>query len=99
MSKLVLDNRQNRCLVVNITKEVHVDFVRAEIGVLGRVDTSEVLVLDEDWAVCWRQRSESERDLKVLTGRGMVEVYGIGLEDVVAADCRGVNIFVCFAGV
>ena len=29
----------------------------------------------------------------------MVEAYGVGLENVVAVGCRGVDIFVDFAGV
>jgi hypothetical protein len=49
--------------------------------------------------VCRGQRGESKRTLKVLTGRGKVEVYGVSLENVVAVGCRGVDIFVEFAGV
>ena len=85
--------------MVDFVREVHVGFVGADVGVLGRVDTRKVLVLDEDRAVCRGQRGESERTLQVLTGRRMVEVYGVGLENVVAVDCRGVDIFVEFAGV
>ena len=85
--------------MVNVMGEVHVDFISADVRVLGQVDANEVLVLDEDWAVCRGQRGEGERTLQVLAGRGMVLVYGVGLEDVVAVGCRGVDIFVEFAGV
>ena len=78
--------------MVNVTREVHVDFVGADVGVLGRVDTREVLVLDEDWAVCRGKRDEGERTLHVLTGRRMVEVYGVGFKNFVAVGCRGVDI-------
>ena len=80
-------------------REVHADFVGADVGVLGRVDTREVLVLDEGWAVIRRKRGEGERTLQVLTGRKMVEAYGVGLENIVAVGCRGVDIFVEFADV
>jgi len=85
--------------VVDVMREVHVDFVRADVGVLGRVDTREVLVFDEEWVVCRRQRGEGERTLHVLTGRKIAEVYGVGLNNVVAVGCRVVDIFVEFAGV
>ena len=49
--------------MVNITREVHVDYKSANIGVLGRVDTGEVLVVNEDWAMCRGQKSEGERTL------------------------------------
>ena len=78
--------------MVNVMVEVHVDFISANVGVLGRVDTTEVLVLDEEWAVCQGHMSEGEMTLQVLAGRGMIEVYGVGLEDVVAVGCRGVDI-------
>ena len=79
--------------------EAHVDGISADVGVLGRMDTSEVLVLDEDWAVCRGQRSEGERTPQVLAGRVIAEVYGFGLEDDVAVGCRGVHALVEFAGV
>ena len=44
--------------------------------------------------MCRGQRGEGERTLQVLAGQGMVEVYGVGLKDVVRVD-----IFVEFAGV
>ncbi len=37
--------------------------------------------------------------MHVLAGRGMVEVYGFHLEDVAAVGCRGLDVFVEFAGV
>ena len=67
-----IESRYARGLVVNIMREVHVYFLSANVGVLGRVDTSEILVLDEDWDVCRGQRGEGERALKVLAGRWMV---------------------------
>jgi len=66
--------------------------VSVDIGVLGRVDTNEVLVLDDDCVVCRGQRGEGERALKILTRREMVDVYGVGLENIVAVSCRGVDI-------
>jgi hypothetical protein len=72
---MVFENRLDRGLVVNVMGEVHVDFISADVGALGRVDTTEVLVLDEDMDLCRGQRSEGERTLQVLAGLGMVEVY------------------------
>jgi hypothetical protein len=92
VGELVLENRSDRGLVVNIVGMVDVNCVSVDVGVLGRVDASEVLVLDEDLAVCRGQRGEGERALKVLTGRGVVEAYRVGLKDVVAVGCRGVDI-------
>ena len=80
-------------------REVHVYFIGVNIVVLGRVDTGEVLVLDEIWAMCRGQRGEGNGTLEILTGRWIVEVYGVGLEDVVAVGCRGVDLFVDFTGV
>jgi hypothetical protein len=62
--------------VVNVMREVHVDFISSDVGVLGRVVTSEVLVLDKVWVVCRGQRGEGERNLQVLAGRGMIEYMG-----------------------
>ena len=99
MGELILENRSDRGLVVNIASEVHVDFVSVGVGVLGRVGASEVLILDDEKTVCRGHKRESERALKVLTGRGVVEVYGVGLEHVVAVGCRVVDILVDFAGI
>ena len=40
--------------VVIVVGEVHVDRVCTDVGVLGRVYSREVLVLDEDRAMCRR---------------------------------------------
>ena len=99
MIKPVCEECSDDELVVNVVREVHEDGVGADVGVLGRVDTRELLVLEEDRVVCRRHRGENERTLQVLVGRRMVEVYRVGLENVVAVGCRGVDIFVDFAGV
>ncbi len=67
--------------------------------ILGREYTREVLVLHEDRAMCRKERSECERALHILAGRRVVEVDGVGLEDIGAVGCRGVDVFVGFAGV
>ena len=85
--------------MVDVMRKIHVDFVGANVGVLGQVDTRKVLVLDEDGVMCRGQRGEGESILQVLTGRRMVEVYGVGLENVVAVGCRGVESFIELAGV
>ena len=46
LGELVVENRLDRGLVVDVMREVRVDFVGADVGVLGRVDTREVVVLD-----------------------------------------------------
>ena len=73
--------------------------VGADIGVLSRVGTRYILVVDEGRDVCRVQRGESERTLQILTGRRMIKVYGVGLENAVAVGCHGVDIFVEFARV
>ena len=88
VGKLVCEDRSNRSLVVDIARQVHEDGVGSDIGILGRMNPREILFLDEDFATCRRQRSEGEKALKVLTGRGMVEVDGDILENVVASRCR-----------
>ncbi len=40
---------------------------------------------------------ECDGTLLVLTGRGMVEIDGVGLENVVAFRCGGVDVLVKFA--
>jgi len=52
--ELVLENCTNNGLVVDIMREVHVDCVGVDVGVFGGLDPCEVLVLDEDWAMCRR---------------------------------------------
>ncbi len=47
----------------------------------------------------WGQRAESERALEILTRCRVVEVNGVGVEDVGAAGCSGVDDFVDFPGV
>ena len=82
--------------MVVVVGEVHVDRVCADVGVLGRVYTREVLVLDEDRAMGRRHRGEGERVLHVLAGRRVVEVDGVSVENVVAVGCRGVDVFCRF---
>ncbi len=89
MGKFGCENCLNCCLVVGIVRKLYEDNVGADIGVLGRVDANEVLALDEYWAVFRRQRSEGETALKVSTRRGMVEIDGVGLENVAAVRCGG----------
>ena len=62
--------------MVDVMREVHVDFVGVDVGVHSRVDPRDVMDLDEDRAVCRGRRGEGERILQVLAGRRMVEVYG-----------------------
>ena len=63
LSELVGEDREDRSLVINAVREVHVDLVCANVGILVRVYTREVLVLEEDRVVCWGQRGEGERAL------------------------------------
>ena len=42
----IVENRLDRDLKVDVMREVDVDFVDVDVGVLGRVYTCEVLVLD-----------------------------------------------------
>ena len=49
--------------------------------------------------MCRGQWGESEWALKVLTRRGVVEVDGVSVEDVVAVGCRGVDVLVEFASI
>ena len=63
MGEMVGEDREDRGLVVDVVREVHVDRVGSDVGVLGRVNTREVLVLEEDRAVCRGQRGEGERTL------------------------------------
>ena len=39
-------------LVVDVMGKVDVDLVCADVGVLGRVYPREVLVFEENWAIC-----------------------------------------------
>ena len=80
-------------------REVHEGGVGADVGVLCRMDPCEVLVLDEDWVLRRLKRSECEGTLEVLTGRWIIEVDGVCLEDVVAINCGGVDVLDEFAGV
>ena len=98
LGELAVQDRENRGLVFDVVREVHVDRVGADVGILGRVDTREVLAHEEDRDVCRGQSGEGERTLQVLAGRGMVEIYGVCLKNVVAVNNCGVNIFVEFAG-
>ena len=49
--------------MVNVVRVVHVDLVCADVGILSRVYTRDVLVLEEDRVVCRGQRGEGERAL------------------------------------
>ena len=51
LGELVGEDRVDRSLVVDIVREVHVDLVGADVGVLGRVYTREVLVFEKDRVV------------------------------------------------
>ncbi len=83
------EDGSNGGFIVHVVREVQKDGVGADVWILGRVDSREVLVFDEDGTVCREQRSEGEGALRVLTSRGMVEVNGVGLENIGAVDCRG----------
>ena len=50
--KLMGHNCPDGVLVVHVVGKVHVDGVSAYVGVLGRVESFKVLVIDEDRAVC-----------------------------------------------
>jgi hypothetical protein len=63
------------------------------------VYSREVLILDEYRAMCRRHRDKGERALHVLAGQWVVEVDGVKVKNVVAIGCRGVEVFVDFAGV
>ena len=63
MGKLVGEDREDRCIVVDVVREVNVDRVCVDDGILGRVYTHEVLVLEEDRVVYRGQRGEGERAL------------------------------------
>ena len=99
MGELVGEDREDSGLVVDVVGEIYVDRVCADVGVFVRVYSREVLVLDEDRAVCRRHRGEGERALQVLAGQRMVEVDGVSLGNAVAVGCRGVDVLVNFAGV
>ena len=64
---LIFENQMIGLLVVDFVGEVHEDCVGADVGVLGRVYTCEVLIFDEYWAVCRRQWSQREWTLDVVT--------------------------------
>ena len=59
----------------------------------------EVLIFDEYRDVCRGQRGESEGAREVLARRGVGEVDGVGVKDVVAIGCCGLHVLVEFAGV
>ncbi len=99
MCELVCEDGSDGEFVVHVVRKVHEDGVCDDVRVLGRVDSREVLVFDEDGNVCRGQGSEGERALEVLTSRGVVEVDGVDLEDVVAVDCRGVDVFTELSGI
>ena len=99
MDELVGEDRKDGGLVAYVVREVHVDRVLADVWVLGRVYSRKVLVLDEYRAMCRRHGNKGERALQVLAGRGLVEVDRVGVDDVVAVGCHGVDVIVDFAGV
>jgi len=53
VSELVCENGSNSVHVVHIVWEIHVDGVGADVRVFSRMDSCEVLVIDEDGTV-WR---------------------------------------------
>ena len=85
----------NDGFVIYVVGEVHVDCVCADVWILCQVHSREVLVIDEYLAMCRGQWGGSEWALKVLTRRGVVEVDGVCVEDVVAVGCRGVDVRFC----
>ena len=97
--ELVGEDQVDGGLMVCVVGEVHVECVGADILILCRVHSCEVLVLDEYRAMCRRQWGEGEWALKVLAGRGVVEVDGVSVEDVGAVGCCGIDVLVVFAGV
>jgi hypothetical protein len=60
LDDLVGEDREDRSLVVNVMGEVYVDLVGCDVGILGRVYSSKVLVLEEYRAMCRGQRVEGE---------------------------------------
>ena len=52
LGKLVNEDLEDRGLVVYVVRELRVDLICVDVGVLSRVYTREVLVLQEDRAVC-----------------------------------------------
>ena len=48
LDELVGEDREDRSLVVDVVREVYVDLVGADVGILGRVYAREVPVLEED---------------------------------------------------
>ena len=86
-------------LVVYVMREVHVDRVCVDVWIFCRVHSLKELVFDEHRAVCRGQRGESEWALKFLTRRGVVEVDGVSVKDVVPVCCHVAHINVEFAGV
>jgi hypothetical protein len=96
---MVGEDLVNGDLVAHVVGEVHVDCIRADVWILCRVHSLKELVFDEHRAVCRGQRGESEWALKFLTRRGVVEVDGVSVKDVVAVSCHGAHILVEFAGV
>ncbi len=63
LSELVGEDRVDRSHVVDVVRKIYVELVGADVGVLGRMYTHEVLVFEKDRVVCRRQRGESERAL------------------------------------
>ena len=51
VGELVGENCSDYGLVVCVVGEVHEDGIGVDVGVFGRVNPCEVLVLDEDWAM------------------------------------------------
>jgi hypothetical protein len=94
MCELVGKDCVERILVVDVMGKVYVDLVGAGVGVPGRVYARQVLVFKEYRAVCRGKRGQGEGALHVLAGRGVVEVDRIGLEDVDAVGCGGVDVLV-----
>ena len=99
MGESVGEDREDGGLVVCVVGEVHVDRICVDVWVFGRVYSDEVLVLDEYWAMCRRQRGKGEGSLHVLAGRRVVEVDRVCVNNAVAVSCRGVDVLVAIAGV
>ena len=60
MGELVGEDRVDCSFVVDVMREVYVDLLGADVGVLGRVYAREVLVFEKYRAVCRGQRGEGE---------------------------------------
>jgi hypothetical protein len=54
MGEMVIEYNAKGGLELDVVGEVYKDLVGIDVGVFGRVESCEVLVLDEDGVVCRR---------------------------------------------